>query len=88
MPIRYTPPSPQDLRNLKDQLSYSGTQMADLFGLANASQWRKYSGDGAPREMSLPMLFLAVALQDTSATVEDVLEKCREIGAVIEFGQE
>jgi hypothetical protein len=87
MPIRYEPPSPQDLRALKERLKYSGSQMADLFGLASAQQWRKYSGDGAPRPMSLPMLFLAGALLNRAATVEQVFGWCREVGALIEISE-
>lgn len=84
MPIRYEPPLPRDLRALKERLNFSGSQMADLFGLASAQQWRKYSGDGGPRPMSLPMLFLAGALLNRTATVEQVFDWCREVGAKIE----
>jgi hypothetical protein len=83
MPIKYEAPTPKDLRSLKETLDYSGNQMADLFGLASSQQWRKYSGDNAPREMSLPMLFLAGALLNRTATVEQVFEWCRKVGAVI-----
>ena len=85
MPIRYDPPSPRALRELKVKLNYSGQQMADLFGLASSQQWRKYSGDGAPRAMSLPMLFLAGALLNRTATVEQVFDWCRSVGAVIDL---
>jgi hypothetical protein len=85
MPIRYEPPSPRDLRALKARLNYSGQQMADLFGLASKEQWRKYSGDGAPRPMSLPMLFLAGALLHRTATVDQVFDWCREVGATIDL---
>ena len=61
--------------------------MADLFGLASKEQWRKYSGDGAPRPMSLPMLFLAGALLHRTATVDQIFDWCREIGATIEIGE-
>lgn len=84
MPIRYEPPTPRDLRALKERLKFSGSQMADLFGLASAQQWRKYSGDGAPRPMSLPMLFLAGALLNRTATVEQIFDWCRAVGATIE----
>lgn len=84
MPIRYEPPSSQDLRNLKDRLGYSGKQMAELFGLASSQQWHKYCGGHEPREMSLPMLFLAMALLNRSATVEQVFDSCRQVGAKIE----
>ncbi|MGN6589309.1 MAG: hypothetical protein ACTHKE_03355 [Sphingomicrobium sp.] len=87
MPIRYEPPSPRDLRALKERLNYSGQQMADLFGLASKEQWRKYSGDGAPRSMSLPMLFLAGALLHRTATVDQVFDWCRGVGATIEISE-
>lgn len=85
MPIRYEPPTPRDLRELKERLKFSGSQMADLFGLASAQQWRKYSGDGALRPMSLPMLFLAGALLNRTATVEQIFDWCREVGAKIKI---
>jgi hypothetical protein len=84
MPIRYEPPSPKDLRDLKERLGYSGREMADLFGLASAQQWHKYCGGSNPREMSLPMLFLAGALLHPSKRVVDVFVWCREVGAKIE----
>lgn len=86
MPIHYEPPSPRDLRELKARLNYSGQQMADLFGLASKEQFRKYSGDNAPRAMSLPMLFLAGALLlGPNATVGQVFAWCIEVGAKIEL---
>lgn len=84
MPIRYEPPTPKALRELKERLKFSGSQMADLFGLASAQQWRKYSGDGALRPMSLPMLFLAGALLNRTATVDQLFDWCRAVGAKIE----
>lgn len=85
MPIRYEPPSPQDLRDLKQRLKYSGSQMADLFGLASSQQWHKYCGGTEPRPMSLPMLFLAAALLNRTATVDQLFDWCREVGATIEL---
>ena len=85
MSIHYEPPTPQELRALKERLKYSGSQMADLFGLASAQQWRKYSGDGAPRPMSLPMLFLAGALLNRTATIDQLFDWCREVGAKVEL---
>lgn len=54
----YTPPTPDDLENLKTELGYTGTQMADLAGVASNSQWRKYTGGAEPRAMSPHILFL------------------------------
>lgn len=85
MKISYTPPTPEDLRSLKDRLSYTGEQMAELFGLASNNQWRKYTGGESPRPMSLPMLFMACALMDRTATVDQVFERAREVGAKIEI---
>jgi hypothetical protein len=84
--IRYVAPPLHSLRDLKDRLDYSGQQMAEMFGLAGSQQWHKYSGKSAPREMGLPMLFLAFALCNRSATVDEVLDICRrETGAVIDL---
>jgi len=85
MSIKYKAPSPQNLRDLKARLNYSGSQMAGLFGLASSQQWHKYCGGTEPREMSLPMLFLAGALLNRTATVEQVFEWCRSVGAVIDL---
>jgi hypothetical protein len=86
MPIHYVAPPPSRLKALKDRLQYSGRQMAELFGLASAQQWHKYCGGSEPREMSLPMLFLAAALLNRQSTVEEVFDWCRrETGAVIEL---
>lgn len=86
MHIHYVAPPPKNLQDLKDRLDYSGRQMAEMFGLASSQQWHKYSGDNAPREMSLAMLFLAFALRNRTATVEEVLDICRrETGAVIDL---
>ncbi|EDE3099849.1 XRE family transcriptional regulator [Salmonella enterica] len=78
----YTPPTPDDLNLLKEQLGYTGTQMADLAGVASNSQWRKYTGGESPRAMSPHILFFMaaqLALSDKELTA--VLEKMQEIGA-------
>ncbi|WP_429497435.1 XRE family transcriptional regulator [Robbsia andropogonis] len=87
MTIKYSPPTPENLRALKERLDFTGDQMAQMFGLAGNNQWRKYTGGAAPRPMSLPMLFLAMALPDRTATVDQVLDKCRAVGATIEMDQ-
>jgi ABC-type dipeptide/oligopeptide/nickel transport system permease component len=88
MVIRYTPPTPEDLRSLQQRMGCTGSQMADLFGLAGSNQWRKYVTGHSMRPMSLPMLFLAGALLNRTATVEQVFDWCREIGAVIDLDAE
>lgn len=60
--------------------------MAQIYGLAGDNQYRKYVGGKEPRAMSLPMLFLAMAIENRHATVEEVLDICRkETGAIIDL---
>jgi transcriptional regulator with XRE-family HTH domain len=78
----YTPPSTDDLARLKEQLGYTGNQMADLAGVAGNSQWRKYTGGAEPRAMSPHILFfIAAQLTLSDEELQKVLEKMREIGA-------
>lgn len=81
---QYTPPSTEDLNELKTQLGYTGNQMADLAGVSGNNQWRKYTGGTAPRDMSLHILFyLAAQLALNEEELEKVLSKMKEIGAEI-----
>jgi transcriptional regulator with XRE-family HTH domain len=83
--VTYSPPSTEDLRRLKDELGFTGDQMAELFGLAGNNQWRKYTGGTNPREMGLQMLFYAAArLELTPAELERVLSRMRTIGAQVD----
>lgn len=78
----YTPPTPADLRQLKDQLGKTSEQMSDLFALAGGQQWRKYTGGESPRVMGEERLFYAAAhLVLAPEEIERVYAKMREIGA-------
>ncbi|WP_238759136.1 helix-turn-helix domain-containing protein [Klebsiella oxytoca] len=78
----YTPPSPDDLNRLKDELGYTGNQMADLAGVASNSQWRKYTGGESPRAMSPHILFyIAAQLALTPEELDRVISKMQQIGA-------
>ncbi|CDZ82771.1 hypothetical protein BN1086_00858 [Citrobacter koseri] len=80
----YAPPTPEDLNQLKEQLGYTGTQMADLAGVASNSQWRKYTGGESPRAMSPHILFfIAAQLALSEDDLMQVLDKMREIGGKI-----
>ncbi|MBO4121100.1 hypothetical protein J5T34_10225 [Cupriavidus gilardii] len=82
--MRYSPPKPEDLQRLKNELGLTGEQMAELFGVAGGQQWRKYTGRAQPREMAPQMLFFGAArLALSDAELECVLTKIREIGAEI-----
>ncbi len=80
----YTPPTTDDLENLKTELGYTGTQMADLAGVASNSQWRKYTGGAEPRAMSPHILFFVAAqLALSERDLLKVLNKMKKIGAGI-----
>ncbi|WP_454520419.1 helix-turn-helix domain-containing protein [Citrobacter koseri] len=84
----YAPPTPEDLNQLKEQLGYTGTQMADLAGVASNSQWRKYTGGESPRAMSPHILFfIAAQLTLSDKDLALVINKMREIGATIQREQ-
>jgi len=76
---------PEALRALKDELGLTGEQMAEVFGLVGGQQWRKYTGDHAPRDMSVQMAFFGAArLSLDAATLQVVTERMRALGAQVE----
>ncbi|HBM3281990.1 TPA: helix-turn-helix domain-containing protein [Klebsiella oxytoca] len=78
----YTPPTSDDLNRLKEELGFTGNQMADLAGVASNSQWRKYTGGESPRAMSPHILFyLAAQLALTPEELDRVIKKMQQIGA-------
>lgn len=80
----YSPPSTDDLIRLKDELGYTGNQMADLAGVASNSQWRKYTGGESPRDMSPHILFfMAAQLALPTDDLMKIIKKMQEIGAEI-----
>lgn len=80
----YVPPSPEELNKLKEELGYTGTQMADLAGVASNSQWRKYTGGESPRAVSPHILFfMAAQLSLTPDELNKILNKMKIIGAEI-----
>ncbi len=80
----YSSPAPSDLIELKESLSYTGNQMADLAGVASNSQWRKYTGGENPRGMSQHILFyIAAQLELSEDELSRVVKKMADIGAKI-----
>ncbi|EAY4387266.1 helix-turn-helix transcriptional regulator [Salmonella enterica] len=78
----YTPPTPEDLNQLKETLGYTGAQMADLAGVASNSQWRKYTGGESPRAMSPHILFfMAAQLTLSEDDINKIIDKMIEVGA-------
>lgn len=83
--IPYEAPSTTDLQNLKDQLGFSGNDMAELASVAGGQQWRKYTGGAEPRDINLHMMFfIAARLALAPEQLRAVVEKMKEIGAVID----
>lgn len=83
--IKYTPPTTEDLRRLKDELGYTGEQMADLASVAGGAQWRKYTGGAAPRDVNMHMLFFVAArLVLPPAELRRIAGKMMEIGADVD----
>ncbi|AYQ89200.1 XRE family transcriptional regulator [Burkholderia gladioli] len=87
--MRYIPPTPSDLEQLKQSLKLSSAQMAELFGVQGGRQWRKYTGGETPREISPHILFFAMArLELDPETLQRILNRMREAGATIELDSE
>lgn len=58
--------------------------MANLFGVSDGRQWRKYMG--GDREMSAQTLFFAMArLELATEDINRVLDRMRSLGALIEL---
>lgn len=83
----YTPPPAEALAHLKAELGFTSAQMADLTGLAQGAQWRKYTGGADPRELGLHMHFYMAALLTLSeAELARVVSTMRAQGAAVEVG--
>ena len=83
----YGPPSVGDLARLKDELKFTSAQMADLTGLAQGAQWRKYTGGLQPRELSQHMHFyMAALLTLTDEELGKVIDCMKSQGADVELG--
>ncbi|MFW7343547.1 XRE family transcriptional regulator [Pollutimonas sp. H1-120] len=79
--MNYTPPTPDDLQQLKNDLGRTGKQMAEL-ACVGEQHWRKYTGGADPKAMPYPNLFhLAAQLTLTPAELERIYARMREIGA-------
>lgn len=80
----YAPPSPEELMKLKTDLGLSSAEMAQLFGVSDGRQWRKYTG--GERELSPQILFFAMARLELDAEIiQRILSRMRAVGAQIEL---
>lgn len=85
---QYNPPSADALARLKIDLGYTSQQMAELVGLAQGGQWRKYTGGAAPRTLGVHMHFYMAALLALSeAELGRVIDSMRAHGAAVKVGE-
>ena len=83
--MRYKAPTTEDLARLKERLGYTGNQMAELFGVSDDKQFRKYTGGKEPRKVSAQMLFFAMAkLVLKQRDIEAVFDEMRKVGATVD----
>lgn len=81
---QYQPPSPADLLALKVDLQATSQEMASLAGLAQGSQWRKYTGTAEPRLMNKHMHFyMACMLTLSDDDIDRVTAAMRAHGAKV-----
>jgi hypothetical protein len=84
----YTPPTPEDLERLKSEQSKTSSEMAELFGLSNGRQWRRYTSTDPlnKRDMGMHMLFFAMArLELSTEATERILQRMRKTGATVDL---
>ena len=84
----YQPPTAEALAHLKERLGVTSQAMAELCGLAQGQQWRKYTGGSQPRIMGLHMHFyMAALLSLDDAALAKVMATMREQGAQLQQGE-
>lgn len=85
----FRPPTVAQLKQWKETLQFSGTQMAKILGLKSARRWRDYADENKPQGIPPANLFMAAALvtlpQDE---IERVLCTMRKVGATIDLTQD
>lgn len=82
---RYLPPTPAALAQLKDRIGATSQTMAELTGLSQGGQWRKYTGGTSPRAMGMHMHFyLAALLALDDDALAQVIATMRGQGAQLE----
>ena len=86
--LEYTPPNAEDLAGLKERLGYTGADMAELASVAGGSQWRKYTGGEARRDINLHIaFFVAARLALTTEQLRAVCDEMARFGAHVDAAQ-
>ena len=88
--LHFEPPPRDELRRLREELSFTNSQMADMFGISAGGQFHKYTSDKERREMGFHvlmfgMLKLALMRGIPVTSAEVLFELARSYGAVIEL---
>ncbi|AJK47366.1 hypothetical protein [Burkholderia plantarii] len=90
--MKYQPPSSEALRLLKERLGYTNGQMASLFGVSTGRQFHKYLSDEDKREMGFHVLMFGATnlalMTGPVASIDQILEVARSVGALIELSNE
>ncbi|MHB9833810.1 hypothetical protein Q8F57_003125 [Paraburkholderia terrae] len=90
--MKFETVSADDLIRLKDELKFTSNQMAELTGLANGRQFRRYTSLADDpkngRKMSFHMLFYLaarmLALRGIAITIDGVYAEMRRVGATVD----
>jgi len=87
--MHYKPPPREELRRLREELSFTNSRLAGMFGIATSGQFHKYLSDKDPREMGFHvlmygMLNLALTRGMPITSPEVLFDLARSYGAVIE----
>ena len=73
------------MKDWKERLHYSGTQMARITGLKSSRRWREYVDENKPQGMPLANLFMGAAMTVLpQSALALVFDEMRQIGAVID----
>ncbi|MFP3277596.1 MAG: hypothetical protein RXR52_42860 [Paraburkholderia sp.] len=81
----YRPASVPQMKEWKERLRYSGTQMARVTGLKSSRRWREYVDENKPQGMPLANLFMGAAMTVLPAYyLAAVFDEMRRIGAVVD----
>lgn len=79
-------PSVAQMKNWKERLNYTGTQMANILGLKTSRRWRELVDENKPQGVAPANLFMGAALVTLpQKEIDRVFDAMREIGAVIDL---
>ena len=79
-------PTVAQMKQWKEKLQFSGTQMARILGLKSSRRWRDYADENKPQGIPPANLFMAAALVTLpQSEIDRVLDVMREVGATIDL---